>query len=123
LINDDILRDPRNIAISADGTGGNGALSIQLAELSSKKLIEGSTLLESYSALISEIGNEKSAASYSAESNKIVLDKLDEQKASYSGVSIDEEMTNIIKFQRSYDASAKLVKIADEMLQTIINMV
>ncbi|MDP2301407.1 MAG: flagellar hook-associated protein FlgK [Ignavibacteria bacterium] len=122
-INEDILLDPRNIAISSDGTSGNGALAVQIGEISSKRLLNGSTLLENYSALISEIGNEKSTAAYFAESNKIVLDKLEEQKASYSGVSIDEEMTNIIKFQRSYDASAKLVKIADEMLQTILNMV
>jgi flagellar hook-associated protein 1 FlgK len=123
IINEDILRDPRNIAASANGTNGNGDISVQIAELSSKKMLNGATLLEHYTSLISEIGNEKSTASYFAESNKIVLDKLEEQKASYSGVSIDEEMTNIIRFQRSYDASAKLVKIADEMLQTIINMV
>jgi flagellar hook-associated protein 1 FlgK len=48
---------------------------------------------------------------------------LELQKASYSGVSIDEEMANVIKFQRSYDASAKLISVADEMLETIINMV
>ncbi|PJA99521.1 MAG: hypothetical protein CO127_10340, partial [Ignavibacteria bacterium CG_4_9_14_3_um_filter_36_18] len=45
------------------------------------------------------------------------------QKVSYSGVSIDEEMTNVIRFQRSYDAAAKLIKVADEMLQTLIQMV
>lgn len=122
-INQDILNDPRFIAISADGSSGNGDLASQLAALSTSKIVDGSTLLEVYANLISEIGNEKSTADYLSESNKIVLDKLEEQKSSYSGVSIDEEMTNIIKFQRSYDASAKLVKIADEMLQTIINMV
>ena len=41
---------------------------------------------------------------------------------SYSGVSIDEEMTNVMKYQRSYEAAAKLIKIADELLETILNM-
>jgi len=50
------------------------------------------------------------------------LDQLQKQKASVSGVSIDEEMANVIRYQRSYDASAKLIKVADDMLQTLINI-
>ena len=58
-----------------------------------------------------------------AATDKLVMDQLELQRASYSGVSIDEEMSNVIKFQRSYDASAKLIRVADEMLETILNMV
>jgi len=45
-----------------------------------------------------------------------------QQRDSVSGVSIDEEMTNLITFQKAYQASAKLVTTVDEMLDTIINM-
>lgn len=122
-INQDILRDPSKIAISSNGTAGNGELALKLAELSSKQILNGNSLLDNYTSMISKMGTEKAGADFLSQSNQLVLNKLDEQKASYSGVSIDEEMTNIIKFQRSYDASARLIKIADEMLQTIINLV
>jgi flagellar hook-associated protein 1 FlgK len=53
----------------------------------------------------------------------MVLSELEQLRASQSGVSVDEEMTNVLKFQRTYEASAKLITVADEMLQTILSMV
>ena len=44
------------------------------------------------------------------------------QRESVSGVSLDEEMTNLVKFQKAYQASARLVTTIDEMLDTILNM-
>jgi flagellar hook-associated protein 1 FlgK len=41
----------------------------------------------------------------------------------YSGVSTDEEMINVMKYQRSYDAAAKLITVADELMQTLLNLV
>ena len=122
-INEDILNDPRKLAVSADGTTGNGDIATQLGNLADQKLIDGSTIAEKYSALISKIGNDKLTNDNATESNKLVLDQLTAQQSSYSGVSVDEEMTNILKFQRAYDASAKLIKIADDMLETLITMV
>ena len=122
-INQDILQDPNKIAFSKDGTIGNAEIATKIAELSNSKILNGSTLADNYGALISEIGSQKQSSDQMAQSNQLILQQLDQQKASVSGVSIDEEMTNVIKFQRSYQASAKMIKIADEMLQTILNMV
>ena len=58
-----------------------------------------------------------------ANSYNLTIQQLQQQKASYSGVSVDEEMTNVIKYQQSYTASAKLISIADQMLQTLLNIV
>lgn len=115
--------DPSRIAVAKVNQNGNGDLAIQLAQLANKKLINGQSVGEFYSTFISGVGSDKEMADQSATSNQLVLDQLAVQKASFSGVSIDEEMTNMIRFQRSYDASAKVIKIADEMLQTLINMV
>jgi flagellar hook-associated protein 1 len=122
-INSDLLNDPKLLAVSEDGTSGNGAIALAIAELQGQKLLNGSTLSDNYSTLISGIGTAKASADQAAETNYMVLNQLEYQKQSYSGVSIDEEMTNVIRFQRSYDASARLIRVADEMLQTIINMV
>lgn len=123
IINDEILDDPNKIAVSEDGTSGNGNIALQIADIADKKLINNLSISDAYSSLISGIANQKQTADELAQTEKLVIEQLELQKASYSGVSLDEEMSNVIKFQRSYDASAKMIKVADEMLETILNMV
>lgn len=122
-INQDILQDPNKIALSKDGTVGNGDIATRIADLINSKLLNGTTLADNYGSLISEIGSQKQSSDQMAQSNQLILQQLDQQKAAVSGVSIDEEMANVIIYQRSYQASARMIKIADEMLQTILNMV
>ncbi|NLT50044.1 MAG: flagellar hook-associated protein FlgK [Ignavibacteria bacterium] len=122
-INSEILNDPNRIAVSSDGTSGNGDLALRLAELKSTKMLNGLTISENYSDFVSSVANEKVMNDQKASANELVLQQLEQQQSEYSGVSIDEEMMDIIKFQRSYDASAKLISIADDLLQTLLNMV
>jgi flagellar hook-associated protein 1 FlgK len=49
--------------------------------------------------------------------------QLENQRESVSGVSLDEEMINLIKFQNAYTAAAKMITTADEMMQTVLQMV
>ncbi|MFZ1280890.1 MAG: flagellar hook-associated protein FlgK [Ignavibacteriaceae bacterium] len=123
IINQEILDDPNKIAISSDGTEGNGDIALTIAQLTDAKLLNGNTLQEGYSSLINDIGNDGMLQNNYTDANQIVLDELDQLKASQSGVSVDEEMTNVLKFQRTYEASAKLIAIADDMLRTILEMV
>ena len=122
-INKEILDDPNKIAVSADGTSGNGDLALQISDINNQPLINGNTIIESYSSLITKAGNDKATADNLSTSTELVLQQLKQQRSSYSGVSLDEEMANVIKFQRSYDASAKLISVADEMIQTLLQMV
>ncbi len=122
-INSEILNDPNFIAVSSDGTSGNGELALQISEIANQKLLNGTTLTESYANLISGIGSDKISADNTIQSADLILSQLEQEKASVSGVSLDEEMTNMLRFQRSYDASAKLIKVADEMLQTLLELV
>ena len=123
IINSEILDDPNKIAISLDGTEGNGEIALRIAELTDAKLLDGNTLQESYSSMINGLGNDGMLQNNYTQANQMVLDELGQLRASQSGVSVDEEMTNVLKFQRSYEASAKLITIADEMLKTILSMV
>ncbi|HVO75786.1 MAG TPA: flagellar hook-associated protein FlgK [Ignavibacteriaceae bacterium] len=122
-INSEILNDSNLISVSSDGTSGNGDIALQISEISNQKLINGATLTESYANLVSGIGTDKVSADNTMESTDLVLTQLEQEKSSVSGVSLDEEMTNLLTYQRSYDASAKLIKAADEMLQTVLDLV
>jgi flagellar hook-associated protein 1 FlgK len=81
------------------------------------------TFSEYYSALVREVGNEvlKSESYYTHQSEMVA--QLDNYRESVSGVSLDEEMINLIKFQNAYSAAAKLVSTADEMIQTVLQMI
>ena len=81
------------------------------------------TLSENYSEFISGIANEINLQEQNAESYAIVLTQLEQTKMEYSGVSTDEEMMNLMKYQRSYDAAAKLISVADELMQTLLTLV
>ena len=76
-----------------------------------------------YSSLVRDAGNEVliSDAYYNHQSD--MMAQLENQRESVSGVSLDEEMINLIKFQNAYTAAAKLITTADEMMQTVLQMV
>ena len=86
--------------------------------------IQGSvnaTLEEYYHAMVGSIGIESSNISRGRSFNEIMFNKLGEIRDSISAVSLDEEMTNLIKFQHSYTAATKLISVADEMLDTLLS--
>jgi flagellar hook-associated protein 1 FlgK len=95
-INESILNDPKKIAISADGTNGNGDIAVAISELQSTQILNGSTISEAYSFLVSNLGNDKLNAQEIAEGSELVSAQLEQQRSSVSGVSVDEEMTNLI---------------------------
>jgi flagellar hook-associated protein 1 FlgK len=125
-INPAILNNPKNIAASgvADNDG-NSDYAVNIAALADTKFSElgDQTILEAYSTILNNFGLEKVQSDNRIQTSEMVLQQLNLQKSSYSGVSIDEEMTNVIKYQRSYEAAARLIRAADEMLETIIQMV
>ena len=125
-INPQILDNPANIAASDTANNdGNGSNANKMARLLDSKLSElnGQTLLDNYSTILNSIGLDKVSNDNTIQSSESILLKLNNQETSTSGVSLDEEMANVLKFQRSYDAASKMVKIADEMIQTILQMV
>ncbi len=122
-ISNEILNDYSKIAVSSDGTSGNGDIAIKIFEISDDKVLNGSKLIDVYSTLISEVGSSKQNADNMAEYGSMLLQQLNNQKDSESAVSVDEEMLDVIKFQKAYEASAKLIRMADEMLDVLMQMV
>ena len=87
-------------------------------------VMEGTSTFTNYtSAMVSKIGEMTSGAKNADQYNQDTLTILQQQRESVSGVSIDEEMANLIKYQYAYQASAKLFTVADELLQSLLGVV
>ncbi|MDY7037265.1 MAG: flagellar basal body rod C-terminal domain-containing protein, partial [Thermodesulfobacteriota bacterium] len=80
------------------------------------------TIEDYYHAMLGSIGIKSSSTSRSRVFSELMLNKLDGIRDSISAVSLDEEMTNLIKFQHAYSAAARLISISDEMLSTLLNV-
>jgi flagellar hook-associated protein 1 len=75
----------------------------------------------SYANLVARIGGETRAAQQQQATSQALVNASDDRRQSTSGVSMDEEMTNMVRFQRGYQASARVMSTLDEMLDTLIN--
>ncbi|MGD9240562.1 MAG: flagellar hook-associated protein FlgK [Desulfobacterales bacterium] len=129
-VNANIVGDPSLIAASFDplpfpSAPGDNRNAVEIAKLQHQLLMNGNTATfnDYYSSLVRDVGNEvlKSDSYYTHQSEMAA--QLDNYRESISGVSLDEEMINLIKFQNAYAAAAKLVTTADELMQTVLQMV
>ncbi|MGE5670160.1 MAG: flagellar hook-associated protein FlgK [Fibrobacterota bacterium] len=80
------------------------------------------TYTEYYSSVIGFLGLSKNEANSSLETRTFLVDQYESQQDSIAGVSLDEEMADLIKYQHTYQAAARLISLANDMLDTLINM-
>ena len=110
--------------VPGDRPGDNGN-AIDIANLKSSRLMNGNsaTFDAYYESFIGDVGYDvQQAASYHGHQSEMVH-QLENYRESISGVSVDEEMVNLVKFQNAYQAAAKLISTADEMMQSVLNMI
>ncbi|HTU97907.1 MAG TPA: flagellar hook-associated protein FlgK [Solirubrobacteraceae bacterium] len=85
--------------------------------------LSGGSADQSYAAFVAQIGNGVAAAQTTQATQQSVLTAVSNQRQSVSGVSLDEEMTNLIQYQQAYQASARVMNTIDDALNTLINTV
>jgi flagellar hook-associated protein 1 FlgK len=119
------LADLSVIAASKTGEPGDNAIALEIANLRNKAMIMDKMGLVSlddyYQHIILTIGNNGSDAARIAESQSRLVDAADAQRTSITGVSMDEEMSNMLKFKFAYDAASRVLNIIDSMLETVVN--
>ncbi|MEL3958764.1 flagellar hook-associated protein FlgK [Caldifermentibacillus hisashii] len=132
-VHDEIIKDPTNIAAAAKKGGdnsGDNTIAFQLADLKKKNFKEYSVPLPNdmsgtfdfyYAAMIGDLGVAAQSANTNMENVQVLVDSVEYNRQSVSGVSLDEELTNMITFQHAYNASARMITVIDEMLDKIIN--
>lgn len=109
------------VAASSTGAPGDGEIALRIAQLRDSNFVNGAKPDDYYRGVISRLGAERQEAQRIAENQSLLVNQLNMRKESVSGVSLDEEMTNLIKYQHAYNAAASLIRTLDEMLDTVVN--
>jgi flagellar hook-associated protein 1 FlgK len=116
------LTDPALLAASSDGSAGSNGNLANFSAIHDQSLINGEAPSNYYSNVVFGVGNDVANGAAELQSSQLVLQQLQDQRGSLSGVSLDEEAANMVQYQRAYDAAAQLVTVVNQMLQTLINM-
>lgn len=126
-VNQEILEDGDKIAASTNDSDGEGANAKALAEVFNNRNLDGNPLGNNtsiksfFQSIIGEMGVKAQEANNRMENTAVLRLQVEEKRMSVSSVSLDEEMTNMIKFQHAYNAAARSMTTIDEMLDRIIN--
>jgi flagellar hook-associated protein 1 len=129
------IDDLNNIAASSkQNEPGNGLNAIKLANVKNSNFanlqdpapaimypITAGTLQSYYEGMIGKLAVDAQQANRLMNNSEVLRQSVEERRQSISGVSLDEEMTNMIKFQHAYNAAARNITVIDEMLDKIIN--
>jgi flagellar hook-associated protein 1 len=105
---------PSEVQASGTKAVGGNEVAQEIAAL------RGGTAEQSYAALVEKVGSSVRTAADEQSNLQTTLTAISNQRQSVSGVSLDEEMTNLITYQRGYQASARTLTVMDEMLETLI---
>ena len=116
------ISDPNLVAASSDGSVGSNGNSQALTDLQNQTIVNGQTPANYYAGVVFQIGNDVSQATSEQQAVTLVQQQLQDQRGSISGVSLDEEAVNLIRFQSAYEASANVVSVVNHLLTTTIGM-
>lgn len=116
------IADPSEIAISSDGSTGSNGNVANLSAALTDALPSGQTAAQTYANLVFQVGNDASNSSTQSTAIGDNLLQLTNQQNSVSGVSIDEETTNLIRYQTAYEAAARIVSTIQQLNTVTLDM-
>ena len=115
--------DPSAIAASSDGSSGSNGNVANLTAVETAALPSGQSPTDASAALVYQVGTLTSNATTQSTAIGVSLTQLTQQQSSVSGVSIDEESANLIRYQQAYEAAAKVISTIQTLFTDTINMV
>ena len=127
-INPALIKDPLSVAAGFGANGrpanpGNGEAALAIAAIRNTDAMVGQyrTFDDYFSVSVGRIGLLGEQSGIALETQSRLMKQLEEMRQSVSGVSVDEELSNMIKFQHGYAAAARFITVVNQMLDTIIN--
>jgi flagellar hook-associated protein 1 FlgK len=106
---------PSNVQTTTTSNPGANDVAMAIAGLA------GGQADQTYAAFVSQVGSDVQSNTSNLTTANTLLSSINSQRESVSGVSLDEEMTNLVTFQRAYQASARMMTTIDSTLDTLIN--
>jgi flagellar hook-associated protein 1 FlgK len=125
-VSTDVAGQPDLLAGATDplSVPGDNRNAIELFHVRDQNLATGGTqtMQQAYRALVSDAGTALQSANNQSAQTGAVLSQVENLRASASGVNTDEEMISLMKFQRAYQASLRVIETADQMLDDLLNL-
>ncbi len=116
------MTNPALIAASSDGTPGSNGNLANLSAVANQDVANGQTPIDAYSTLVGQVGSATANTSADADSSGLILQQLQDQNGSVSGVSLNEEASNLIQYQAAYQAAARVVSTVNLLLLDAVNL-
>ena len=101
---------------SGSGASGSNDIAQAISQLRGNAAVDGA-----YKAFVAKVGGDLNNATRMQGNAQVLADSVENRRQSVQGVSMDEEMSNLVRFQRAYQASARAMSTMDEMLDVLIN--
>lgn len=122
-VSDEILQDLDKIAAAKTYARGDNSNAQEIAGLRDKLFFAGDALTFDafYNSVVTSLGSQTEETGRLVQSAEAVLDQLVNKRESISGVSLDEELINMVQFQHVFEAAARITTTVDGMLETVIN--
>ncbi|HPW30889.1 MAG TPA: flagellar basal body rod C-terminal domain-containing protein, partial [Rhodoferax sp.] len=98
-------------------SAGNATAMMGLRDVA---MFDGAAMTDGYAGLISQIGIRTQSADYAASVSATIATNVERDRAGVSGVNLDEEAANLLQYQQAYQASAKMIQIAQNIFDTLI---
>ena len=116
------ITDPSKIAGSLNGTAGDNSNINAMLALQNQSIVNGQTPLNAYSNLVFQVGNDVSTAQANSTASSAMVQQLQNQISSVSGVDVNQESVNLVQYERAYQAAAQVSGIIDTLTATAINL-
>ncbi len=116
------ITDPSLIAASSDGSPGSNGNVAALYDVRGQAVASGQNPFDYYASLVFNVGNGLATAQTEAQASGQILQQLTDQRNSISGVSLDEEGANLLRYQNAYQAAAKVITAINDLTQTAVNL-
>jgi flagellar hook-associated protein 1 FlgK len=116
------ITDPAKLAASSDGSPGSNGNLTQLLAVQNQPVASGESATDFYAGMVYRVGTTVANATAEQDSSNQILQQLQDQRSSISGVSMDEEASNMILYERAYEAAARIISTIADMTNTAIQL-
>jgi flagellar hook-associated protein 1 FlgK len=110
-------------AASSGGGSGNNENALDLLDLQSEKMVGGtSSISDAYASLVNEVGNTTNITQVNLDAQSGLTEQLREYQQSESGVNLDEEYANLVRYQQYYQANARVIDVGSQVLDSVLQL-